>query len=261
MKRFACVAAVCLVAILGPGVSAARAQTVPEQKMYGEFNFGPTLGHKSSGFLGGDFGYRLTPGLDVVAEISHMCNVGTSNLDDRATIIANALGGTASSAYKVTEFSAGVRYRIPLASQFQPYVLAEFGVANVKTEVAFTVNGTVIDPGRTACNWAPTFRGRSTNRFLLWASASTGRSRGATSPISVIASARFSPVTRSRPTRAFRRSGSSSASASASSSSWRSLPPGHHVPSRRNRGDRFHRRRTCAGRTESPRAATDARLA
>jgi opacity protein-like surface antigen len=146
MKRFACVAAVCLVAILSLGVSAAQAQSVPEQKMYGEFNFGPTLGHQSSGFVGGDFGYRLTPGLDVVAEISHMSNVGTSDLDNRATIIANALGGTASSAFKVFEFAAGVRYRVPIASRFEPYVLAEFGVANVKTEVAFTVNGTVIDP-------------------------------------------------------------------------------------------------------------------
>jgi opacity protein-like surface antigen len=146
MKRFACVAAVCLVAILGLGVSAAQAQSVPEQKMYGEFNFGPTLGHQSSGFVGGDFGYRLTPGLDVVAEVSHMSNVGTSDLDNRATIIANALGGTASSAYKVTEFAAGVRYRIPIASKLQPYVLGEFGWASVKTEVEFTVNGTVIDP-------------------------------------------------------------------------------------------------------------------
>jgi opacity protein-like surface antigen len=147
MKRFACIAAVCLVATLSLGVSAVQAQSVPAEKMYGEFNFGPTLGHQSSGFVGGDFGYRLTPGLDVVAEVSHMSNVGTSDLDNRATIIANALGGTASSAFKVTEFSAGVRYRIPLASRLQPYVLAEFGVANVKTEVAFTVNGQVIDPG------------------------------------------------------------------------------------------------------------------
>jgi opacity protein-like surface antigen len=120
--------------------------------MYGEFNFGPTLGHQSSGFLGGDFGFRLTPGLDIVAEVSHMSNVGTSDLDNRATIIANFLGGTASSAFKVTEFAAGVRYRIPIASRLQPYVLGEFGVASVKTEVAFTVNGTVIDPG---ANGAP----------------------------------------------------------------------------------------------------------
>jgi len=146
MKRFAGVAVVCLVAILGPGLGAAQAQSVPDQKMYGEFNFGPTLGHQSSGFLGGDFGYRLTPGLDIVAEVSHMANVGTSDLDNRATVIANALGGTASSAFKVTEFSAGVRYRIPITSRFEPYVLAEFGVAHVNTEVEFSVNGTPIDP-------------------------------------------------------------------------------------------------------------------
>jgi opacity protein-like surface antigen len=146
MKRFGGVAAVCLVAILGADVSTARAQSVPAEKMYGEFNFGPTLGHQSSGFFGGDFGYRLTPGLDIVAEVSHMNNVGTSDLDDRATIIANAIGGTSSSAFKVTEFAAGIRYRIPVASRFEPYALAEFGVANVKTEVAFAVNGQPVDP-------------------------------------------------------------------------------------------------------------------
>ena len=146
MKRFAGVGAVCLVAILGADVSTARAQSVPAEKMYGEFNFGPTLGHQSSGFLGGDFGFRVMPGLDIVAEVSHMANVGTSDLDNRATIIANAIGGTSSSAFKVTEFAAGARYRIPIASKFEPYVLAEFGVANVKTEVAFAVNGQPIDP-------------------------------------------------------------------------------------------------------------------
>src|SRR6516165_8561333 len=141
MKRFAGVAAVCLVAILGADVSTARAQSVPAEKMYGEFNFGPTLGHQSSGFLGADFGYRVMPGLDIVAEVSHMFNVGTSDLDNRATIIANAIGGTSSSAFKVTEFAAGARYRIPIDSKFEPYVIAEFGVAHVRTEVAFAVNG------------------------------------------------------------------------------------------------------------------------
>jgi len=146
MKRFAGIAAVCLLAILGADVRTAGAQSVPAEKMYGEFNFGPTLGHQSSGFVGGDFGYRLTPGLDIVAEVSHMSNVGTSDLDNRAQQIAAATGTTTSTGMRVNEFAAGIRYRIPVDSRFVPYALAEFGVANVKTETAFSLNGQPVDP-------------------------------------------------------------------------------------------------------------------
>ena len=149
MKRFACVAAVCLVATLGVGASA-QAQTTPagsDSKMSAEINFGPTLGHKSDAFVGGEFDFGLTPGLDLVVEASHMGNVGTTDLDNRAAIIANALGGTAATAFKVNAFAVGVRYRIPVAAKVTPYVLGAVGVANVKTEVAFTVNGTAIVPG------------------------------------------------------------------------------------------------------------------
>jgi opacity protein-like surface antigen len=151
MKRFACVAAVCLVATLGIGVRSARAQAAPaaDSKMYAEINFGPTLGHKSDAFVGGEFGYRLTETLDLFVEGGHMGNVATSDLDDRAAIIANHLGGTASTAFKVNHFDVGVRYRIDATPTIHPYVLGAVGFANVKTEVAFSVNGTVIDPSST----------------------------------------------------------------------------------------------------------------
>jgi opacity protein-like surface antigen len=150
MKRCACVAAMCLVAFLGVGARPAQAQATPgaaDPKMYAEINFGPTLGHKSDAFVGGEFGYRLTPGLDVVVDISHMGNVGTTDLDDRAAIIANFLGGSAATAFKVNAFAFGARYRIPVqAKMMNPYVLAAVGVANVKTEVEFSVNGAAVDP-------------------------------------------------------------------------------------------------------------------
>jgi opacity protein-like surface antigen len=151
MKRFACVAAVCLVATLGIGVRSAHAQAAPaaDSQMYAEINFGPTLGHKSDAFVGGEFGYRLTETLDLFVEGGHMGNVATSDLDDRAAIIANHLGGTASTAFKVNHFDVGVRYRIDATPTIHPYVLGAIGVANVKTEVAFSVNGTVIDPSST----------------------------------------------------------------------------------------------------------------
>ena len=150
MKRSACVAAVCLAVLFGVGVRDARAQAAAagqDSKMYAEFNVGPTLGHKSDAFFGGEFGYRLTPGLDLLVEVSRMNNVGTTDLDDRAAPIAAFLGGTAATAFKVTEVSFGARYRIPVSStRMNPYVLGAVGVANVKTDVQFTVNGTTIDP-------------------------------------------------------------------------------------------------------------------
>ena len=79
MKRFARIAALCLAATLGAGASLAHAQTGSDSKFYGEFNFGPTLGHKSSSFFGGEFGFRLTESLDVFVEATHMKNVGTSD--------------------------------------------------------------------------------------------------------------------------------------------------------------------------------------
>jgi len=151
MTRCACVAAVWLVALFGVGARPAQAQATAgaDSQMYAEINFGPTLGHKSDAFVGGEFGYRLTETLDLFVEGGHMGNVATSDLDDRAAIIANHLGGTASTAFKVNHFDVGVRYRIDGTPTIHPYVLGAIGVANVKTEVAFSVNGTVIDPSST----------------------------------------------------------------------------------------------------------------
>jgi opacity protein-like surface antigen len=146
MKRFACIAAVCLVATLGPAASSARAQTAADPKMYVEFNLGPTLGHKSDKFFGGEAGLRLTGDLDVYVEVAHMGNVGTTDLDDRAAIIANFLGGTASTAFVENHVAGGVRYNFTVSPRVNPYVLGAVGFAPVKTEVEFTVNGSVIDP-------------------------------------------------------------------------------------------------------------------
>ena len=150
MKRFACVAAVCLVAVLGAGVVSAQAQAAAapaDPRLYVELNFGPTLGHKSDKFLGGEAGFRLFDNLYVIVEASHLGNVGTTDLDDRATIIANHLGGTATTAFKVDYGAAGLRYNIVTGSMLlHPYVMGAIGAASVKTEVEFNVNGTTIDP-------------------------------------------------------------------------------------------------------------------
>ena len=149
MKRFACVAVVCLATILGVGASAAQAQVLPppsDSKIYAEVNFGPTLGHKSDKFFGAEAGMRLTGDLDVFVEVGHMGNVATTDLDDRAAIIANFLGGTASTAFKVNHGDVGVRYNFTVSPMVHPYVLGAVGLANVTTEVVFSVGGKVVDP-------------------------------------------------------------------------------------------------------------------
>jgi opacity protein-like surface antigen len=169
MKRCACVAAVCLVTTLGLGVPArAQGASTGDSLMYAEINFGPTLGHKSDAFVGGEFGYRVTPGLDVLVDISHMGNVGTTELDNRAALIANFLGGTAAAAYKATTVGFGARYRIPITStRMVPYVLGAVGLAHVSTEVEFTVNGTTIDPASRRDIQLGADLSGSTNRGLL----------------------------------------------------------------------------------------------
>jgi opacity protein-like surface antigen len=149
MKRYACAAVVCLTAILGFGASAAQAQVMPppsDSKIYAEINFGPTLGHKSDKFVGAEAGFRLTSDLEVFVEGGHMGNVATTDLDDRAQIIANFLGGSATTAFVVNHGDVGVRYNFTLSPMVHPYVLGAVGLASVKTEVEFSVGGTVVDP-------------------------------------------------------------------------------------------------------------------
>lgn len=146
MKRFACVAAVCLVATLGPLAPSAQAQGAAEPKLYVELNGGPTLGHKSDKFFGGEAGLMLTDGLDVFIEASHIGNAGTSDLDTNAQTFATFLGGTVSAGYKVNHGAIGLRYRVPASPRVHPYVLAGVGLAQVTPEVVYTVGGSVIDP-------------------------------------------------------------------------------------------------------------------
>src|SRR5712671_6742283 len=126
MKRCACVAFVVLVGILCVGASHARAQTppTPDPRMSIQFDGGPTLGHKSAGYVSAEFGWRLTNKIDVFVEGGHMTNVGTSALDDHASIIANALGlAVGSTAIKVNHIDAGIRFHItPPSPKVHPYV-------------------------------------------------------------------------------------------------------------------------------------------
>jgi opacity protein-like surface antigen len=152
MKRSACVAFVLLVGTLCVGASRAQAQApaaARESRLSIEIAGGPTLGHKSAGFVAGEVAWRLNSKLDVFVEVGHMTNVGTSALDDHASVIANALGlAVGSTAIKVNHVDVGIKFNItPPSPKVHPYVALGVGYAKATTETAFTANGTVVDPG------------------------------------------------------------------------------------------------------------------
>jgi opacity protein-like surface antigen len=153
MMRFARVVPCVLVAALA-SVGPARAQSSAGQsaaagpdtsRYYGELNGGATVGHKSSGSIGAEFGYRILGPYIVFVEGGRMMNVGTSHLDDRAAVIANAVGATFSASYKVNYFDAGLRYNVPrMIKMLHPYLTVGVGVAQVRAKTDFAVNGTTV---------------------------------------------------------------------------------------------------------------------
>jgi len=151
MKRCARVAFWSLVGLLCAGTPAARAQSAQpaEQRLAVSLSGGPTLGHKSSGFVSGELDWKLTRKLDIFVEGGHMNNVGTSALDDNANVIATALGlQVGSTAIKANHFDAGIKFNItPPTPKVLPYVVVGAGFAKTTTEVSFTQNGNVVDPG------------------------------------------------------------------------------------------------------------------
>jgi opacity protein-like surface antigen len=180
MKRYASIATWCLV--IGLGIStAAQAQSTTassttDSRLYAEIHGGPTLGHKSDSFFGGEAGWRLTPSLDIYVEGGRMGNVGTSKLDADAAVIAQFLGGSVSSAsHQASYVDVGVRYQldmIPVAmiSKWHPYALVGVGVAHVVTDVAFEVGGNIVDPAQFGVQLGGDLTG-SSNKTLIVAGA------------------------------------------------------------------------------------------
>jgi opacity protein-like surface antigen len=120
-------------------VGTADAQTA--EQWYGELTAAATLGHKSDSSVGGEVGYTWTEERQLFLEVGRMGNVATSAVDERAQIIAQAIGASASVAQKATYFDAGLKYRLAERGRWRPYGLLGLGVARVKTETNFSVNG------------------------------------------------------------------------------------------------------------------------
>jgi opacity protein-like surface antigen len=148
MKRSARVVCLSLLAILSAGVTTALAQTAADPMYSVEVSVGPTLGHKSSGFVAGEFDYRLNSKIDLFVEGGHMANVGTDALETNATVIANAINAqVGSTGITANHFDAGIRFHVtPPSPRIHPYVVVGVGFARTSTEVEFTRNGQAFDP-------------------------------------------------------------------------------------------------------------------
>jgi opacity protein-like surface antigen len=141
MKRFAMV----LVVMVAGGVGSVSAQTpdastaTEGHPWYGELAAAATFGHKSSGSVGFEGGYRINDEWQVFIEIGRMSNVATAALDQRAQNFFIPLGSTSvSTAQRAVYADAGVRYQLPPFGMWHPYGLVGLGFASVKTSTAFS---------------------------------------------------------------------------------------------------------------------------
>jgi opacity protein-like surface antigen len=121
----------------------ASAQSAPEPGAIAvAFTVGATLGNKSSSSFGGEVDYKLGTEWEAFVEFGRMANVASGATDDRANLIANAIGASASVASKATYFDAGVKYLfVPFRQVYQPYATLGFGFARVAQDVVFSVDG------------------------------------------------------------------------------------------------------------------------
>src|ERR1700730_15601577 len=121
----------------------ASAQSAPEPGPFSAaFTVGATFGNKSSSSFGGEVDYKLGTEWQGFVEFGRMNNFASGSTDDRAQLIANAIGGSVSAASKATYFDAGVKYLfVPFKQVYQPYATLGFGAARVAQDVVFSVNG------------------------------------------------------------------------------------------------------------------------
>ena len=138
-------------------------------KFYVEFNGGATLGHRSSGFYGGEGGYHITGPFAVFAEVGHMAQVGTDSLDAKAKSLADAVGATSDAMYKITYFDVGVRYTPDMKlGTVRPYVTAGYGLASVTAQTTFFVNGAAVPPDQLGIQLGSDLDGTENKGFFMF---------------------------------------------------------------------------------------------
>jgi len=104
------------------------------------------FGNVTSQSYGAEIGFAVASGLQIFVEGGQTRDVATTALGSEARLIANALGqAQAAVTYRVkqpvTFGAAGLKYLFPIDSQLQPYIIAGGGIAKVKQDVTFAVNG------------------------------------------------------------------------------------------------------------------------
>jgi opacity protein-like surface antigen len=136
-------------ALGGVAYAQTPASTPPEpNRGYIEGVAQASFGNVTSQSYGAEAGYRLTTILGVFVESGYTKDVASSAMGAAAQQIADYLtaAGQSNVSYTVKQPAgfgqAGVRIEIPMSSsRITPYVLGGLGVARVKQDVKFFING------------------------------------------------------------------------------------------------------------------------
>jgi opacity protein-like surface antigen len=122
-------------------------KTAEPNKGYAEVVAQSAFGNVTSQSYGGEIGVTITPGLQVFIEGGQTRDVSTAAIGAAAQQIAGYISqGQSGVTYKTREPAtfglAGLRYIVPVdTTKVEPYVLIGGGVAKVKQNVTFAVNG------------------------------------------------------------------------------------------------------------------------
>jgi len=134
-----------LVAMLAlPGVARAQSMSMSESNGYVEVVGQSAFGNVTSQSFGLEGGVNLNEKLAVFAEFGMVRDTAPKSIGPAAQLIAVTLG--AGSSYTVKQpvgfGQVGVRYTLPMDGKFHPYIAIGGGLAKLKHDVAFSVNGT-----------------------------------------------------------------------------------------------------------------------
>jgi opacity protein-like surface antigen len=141
--------ALTVAALVLVGVGVAQAQSAPAGAGtgYAEVVAQSAFGNVTSQNYGVEFGFTVTPSIQVFAEVGHTLNVATAEISAAAQTMAGALAQSQSNvSYSVKQPQTfgvgGIRYLLPISEQkLLPYFMLGFGVAKVSNDATFSVAG------------------------------------------------------------------------------------------------------------------------
>jgi opacity protein-like surface antigen len=138
----------CVMLIVGAftlgGVAHAQSAGPSSGNTYVEGVAQSAFGNVTSQSFGVEAGVRIGGGPDVFAEFGRVADVSTAEISADAQLVASQLAQLQNNvSFSVAEpvrfFAAGVKYGMPTSWSLKPYVLAGFGFATVRQDVAFRV--------------------------------------------------------------------------------------------------------------------------